>query len=788
MKNYLKLNNELLNTFKNSGYIDRDKDKEATRQYFLEEVNVRLRYFIDLDEKLKYLTSEGYYEKEFLEMYDFKFIKKLFKKVYAYNFRFPSFMSASKFYESYAMKSRDDKEILEKYEDRVAIIALYLAQGNEDLALKAVDAIMTAYQPATPTALNSGKKARGELVSCFPYDTKVKTINGEVNIGEISVDDLVLTHNGHYKKVTGVKVSNYKDELVTIKTIGNQIPITSTKEHPFLIYRANQSANSINPVLRGDGETHNLKWIQSKDIVKGDMIIRAFEKLQSKVNSINIYDYLSEEVKERVLLVDDYIYLETVDNKNNKLKENNYDMKSNKVKNNVKLDEDFGRYIGYYLSEGYIHKSNDKIKGIRFTFNKNFKLIQEDTIKLSNDLFGIEASFNENNDGSVNVCSWSLILGDFFNNIIGSGFDNKLIKNNLWKLLNKNVIKGILLGTFRGDGTIGKNLAVLDLTNPNLIKQLETLAFNIGLTVYHGNYTSNSGKVTGRLTIPFSNYDNLEFAKLIGRGNINSKQLFTNKKNTWIDGYPAFKVSEITTSTEDLTVYNLEVEDDHTYTAEGVIVHNCFKIGMDDSMNSIAENIGYALELSRLGGGVGISLTDLRPLGDPIKGIENRASGIIPVAKLLENSFSYSNQMGQRQGSGVVYLNLFHPDIESFISAKKPNADDKIRLATLSTAVIIPDIFFKLMKNDKDVVLFSPYDIYKEYGKRMSEISITEMYYELLDNPKIRKIKRLNARKLYTEIKKAQFESGYPFEMFDDTVNNEHPLKDLGRVKMSNLC
>ncbi|MEK4129644.1 class 1b ribonucleoside-diphosphate reductase subunit alpha [Solibacillus sp. FSL W8-0474] len=379
MKQYLKLNNDILNRYRATGELDLAKDKEATRRYFLEDVNVRLRYFIDIEEKVRYLVDEGYYEKEFLEMYSMDFIKRMYKKAYSYKFRFPSFMSASKFYDSYAMKSRDGKEILEKYEDRIVIIALYLAQGDEALAEKAIEAVMTAYQPATPTALNSGKKARGELVSCF-------------------------------------------------------------------------------------------------------------------------------------------------------------------------------------------------------------------------------------------------------------------------------------------------------------------------------------------------------------------------------------------------------------------------KLTMDDTMNSIAENIGYCLELSRLGGGVGVNLTDLRPLGDPIKGILNRASGVMPVAKLLENSFSYSNQLGQRNGSGVVYLNVFHGDIEAFISSKKPNADDKIRLATLSTGIILPDIFFELMRRDKDIVLFSSYDIYKEYGKRMSEISITEMYYELLDNPNIRKLKRLNARKLYTEIKKAQFESGYPFEIFDDNVNNAHPLKEIGRVKMSNLC
>ncbi|MFJ7406752.1 MULTISPECIES: class 1b ribonucleoside-diphosphate reductase subunit alpha [unclassified Lysinibacillus] len=379
MKTYLKLNNEVLNRYSTTGQLELEKDREATRRYFLEYVNVRLRYFIDIEEKIRYLVEEGYYEKQFIDMYDIDFIKHLYKKAYDYNFRFPSFMSASKFYDSYAMKSRDGEEILEKYEDRIVIIALYLAQGNTVLAERSVEAMMEAYQPATPTALNSGKKARGELVSCF-------------------------------------------------------------------------------------------------------------------------------------------------------------------------------------------------------------------------------------------------------------------------------------------------------------------------------------------------------------------------------------------------------------------------KLSMDDSMNSIAENIGYCLELSRLGGGVGVNLTDLRPLGDPIKEILNRASGVIPVAKLLENSFSYSNQLGQRNGSGVVYLNIFHADIENFISSKKPNADDKIRLATLSTGIIIPSIFFELMKRDKDIVLFSPYDIYKEYGKRMSEISITEMYYELLDNPNIRKIKRLNARRLYTEVKKAQFESGYPFEIFDDNVNDVHPLKNIGRVKMSNLC
>lgn len=376
---YLKLNNEVLNTYQTTGEIDREKDMEATRQYFLEEVNTKTTFFHSLKEKLDYLVENDYYENDFLDKYKFSDVKLVFEKAYSYKFRFPSFMSASKFYGTYPLMSRDGKNYLERYEDRMSIVALVLANGNTEKALKYVKYIMESYQPATPSVLNLGKKARGEYVSCY-------------------------------------------------------------------------------------------------------------------------------------------------------------------------------------------------------------------------------------------------------------------------------------------------------------------------------------------------------------------------------------------------------------------------KLTVDDSMNNIAYNINNSLQLSKIGGGVGLSLTDIRPAGDPIKGISNRASGIMPVAKLLENSFSYANQLGTRQGSGVIWLSIFHADIQDFLSAKKPNADEKIQLVTLSTGVVIPDIFFELMEKDKDIFLFSPYDIYKEYGIHMSDFDMTEMYHELLDNPRIRKIKRINARRLYTDVKKTQIESGYPFEMYWDTVNDAHPLKNLGRVKISNLC
>ena len=212
---------------------------------------------------------------------------------------------------------------------------------------------------------------------------------------------------------------------------------------------------------------------------------------------------------------------------------------------------------------------------------------------------------------------------------------------------------------------------------------------------------------------------------------------------------------------------------------------SCFLLRLEDNMESIGRSINSALQLSKRGGGVALMLTNLRELGAPIKGIENQSSGVIPVMKLLEDSFSYANQLGARQGAGAVYLNAHHPDILRFLDTKRENADEKIRIKTLSLGVVIPDITFELAKKNQDMYLFSPHDIQKVYGVPFSEISVTEKYHEMVADKRIRK-KKINAREFFQTIAEIQFESGYPYVMFEDTVNRMNPVH--GRITMSNLC
>lgn len=212
---------------------------------------------------------------------------------------------------------------------------------------------------------------------------------------------------------------------------------------------------------------------------------------------------------------------------------------------------------------------------------------------------------------------------------------------------------------------------------------------------------------------------------------------------------------------------------------------SCFLIRVEDNMESIGRSINSSLQLSKRGGGVALNLTNLREMGAPIKHIENQSSGIVPVMKMLEDAFSYANQLGARQGAGAVYLNAHHPDVMQFLDTKRENADEKIRIKTLSLGLVIPDITFELAKNNDDMYLFSPYDVERTYGKAFADISVTEKYHEMVDNPNIRK-KKIKARKLFQTIAELQFESGYPYILFEDAANRGNPLE--GRVNMSNLC
>lgn len=214
---------------------------------------------------------------------------------------------------------------------------------------------------------------------------------------------------------------------------------------------------------------------------------------------------------------------------------------------------------------------------------------------------------------------------------------------------------------------------------------------------------------------------------------------------------------------------------------------SCYLLSLDDSLNSINYNEGVARTLSKYGGGVALNLSRLRARGESIKEVENCAKGVIPVAKSLEMSFQYADQLGQRPGAGAVYLNAFHADLPEFLDTKKVNADEGLRLATISTGLIVPDKFMELAKKNQPFYMFYPHNVYKHYGIHLDDMNMSEMYDVLVADPNIKK-REGSARDILNQVAKMQLQSGYPYLMFKDNANKVHALKEIGDIHQSNLC
>lgn len=215
---------------------------------------------------------------------------------------------------------------------------------------------------------------------------------------------------------------------------------------------------------------------------------------------------------------------------------------------------------------------------------------------------------------------------------------------------------------------------------------------------------------------------------------------------------------------------------------------SCFLLEMDDSLNSINYVLNTCMQLSKIGGGVAVNLSKLRARGESIKGVEGAAKGIMPVLKLMEDGFSYADQMGQRKGSGAAYYNIFGWDVLEFLDSKKINADERTRLKTLSIGLIVPNRFYKLAQDNEPLHVFGPYSVYKAYGTHLDDMDLDVMYDTLLNDSRVKKKVAMSARDMLTKIAMIQLESGYPYMMNKSNANQAHALKNIGQVKMSNLC
>lgn len=212
---------------------------------------------------------------------------------------------------------------------------------------------------------------------------------------------------------------------------------------------------------------------------------------------------------------------------------------------------------------------------------------------------------------------------------------------------------------------------------------------------------------------------------------------------------------------------------------------SCFLLECGDSLNDINMMNATVRHLSKLGGGIAVNLSKTRAKGESLMGYENVTSGVVPIMRNLDQSLRHINQAGQRNGSGAAYLHIMHADINDFLDTRKITADEDVIVKTLSIGVVIPNKFIELARDNKPAYVFYPHSVYKAYGVHFDEMDMNEMYDVLINDSRVRK-DQINPRQLLTKIAALRFESGYPYIMFSDNVNDAHALDS--KVKFSNLC
>ena len=213
---------------------------------------------------------------------------------------------------------------------------------------------------------------------------------------------------------------------------------------------------------------------------------------------------------------------------------------------------------------------------------------------------------------------------------------------------------------------------------------------------------------------------------------------------------------------------------------------SCFLIGMeDDSIEGIFNTIKDCALISKTAGGIGMHAHNIRGSGSRIKSTNGKSNGLIPFLKIFnETAKSVDQGGGKRKGSFAVYLEPWHADIEQFLELRKNTGAEEFRARDLFYALWIPDLFMKRVEDDGDWTLMSEHEcpgLSDAYGDEF--VKLYEKYEKEL--PHLEKIK---ARDLMSKIIEAQIETGQPYMLYKDSINNKSNQKNIGVIKSSNLC
>ncbi|KAG8660682.1 ribonucleoside-diphosphate reductase large subunit isoform X3 [Manihot esculenta] len=213
---------------------------------------------------------------------------------------------------------------------------------------------------------------------------------------------------------------------------------------------------------------------------------------------------------------------------------------------------------------------------------------------------------------------------------------------------------------------------------------------------------------------------------------------------------------------------------------------SCFLACMkDDSIEGIFDTLKECAVISKVAGGIGLSVHNIRATGSYIRGTNGSSNGLVPMLRVFNDTARYVDQGGgRRKGAFAIYLEPWHADIFEFLDLKKNHGKEEHRARDLFYALWIPDLFMERVRGDGSWSLFCPNEVpglADCWGEEFENL------YTIYENEgKAKKV--LSARKLWFEILNSQIETGTPYMLYKDSCNRKSNQKNLGTIKSSNLC
>ena len=531
-----------------------------------------------------------------------------------------------------------------------------------------------------------GNQKRVTALNCFPAGTRIFTRTGLKPIEKIRPGEEVLTHLNRFRQVTHTMSRSNEEPLRTVRLwyLGDQA-ISATKDHRFLAF---------------DGSA--VRWVEARELTPSHYVKVGRVDETRAVSKLDLMDYPDasaiEDEAGRLYRVTSYVGGQGA----------KVTVATKRVSRVVPIDERFGLWLGFFVAEGGATDSS-----VYFTFNKSEEAYAEAVYGLTYQLFGVEAAIQrrENQERQwLRVDVHGKMMVEFVKRFFAGAHHAHDKRLPAWFLTApKTVQKAFVAGLFAGDGVIRDNCMKLFLANPELVRQVFAILLRLGVVPsirWEGmlKYTRHRGMW---IEVGTQRYVEAIRAWLEGQYDYEStpQEVAHNHFYKVFNGEVFVKVKSCGwTSQPAGTVYDLAVEDDHSFVAEFAVCHNCYVIPIkDDSIEAIFQWMKEAARTYSLGGGVGGDISVLRPAGAPVNNAARTSTGSISFMELMSLTTGTIGQSGRR-GALMITIADHHPDVLEFTKIKRNL--NRVRYANIS--VRITDAFMRAVEADE------PWGLYYE--------------------------------------------------------------------------